>query len=285
MKKRIAILASQDHGPSHPYPDDVLLLYAFEQLGHRAHIICWDDEAIDYQHYDAAIVRSCWDYDQRLPEFMNRLAHIHNHTVLLNPYEIIRENADKQYLLTLEQSGVPVVPTLFIQDAEDLHVPESWKRVIVKPTVSASGRDTSLHVASDPQGIHAAIAALTKKGKTAMLQEYQPSIEEYGERSSVMIAGETTFTMKKTPKDGNFLVHKHHGGTYIPVETTLEEERFLDLLIQKIAEAPLYMRVDYLRCKDGLICLLELEQIEPNLYLHENAKGLGLLVQETLNRI
>lgn len=285
MKKHIAILVSQDYGPSHPYPDDALLCHAFEGMGHQARIICWDDETVDYQQYDAAIVRSCWDYDKRLSEFLDRLAHIHQQTVLLNPFEIIRENTDKRYLLKLEERGVPIVPTVVVENKEEMQIPESWQQVIVKPTVSASGRDTSRHSGRDQQGIRAASAAILNQGKTAMLQEYLSSVEEYGERSSVLIAGKITFTMKKTPKSGDFLVHTHHGGTYIPVKTTLEEQQFLELLISKIGEAPLYMRVDYLRRKDGLICLLELEQIEPNLYLRENEEGLKMLTQETLKRI
>ncbi len=285
MKKRIAILVSQNYGPSHPYPDDALLCRAFEGMGHQARIICWDDETVDYQQYDAAIVRSCWDYDKRLPEFLDRLAHIDQHTILLNPFEIIRENTDKRYLLKLEERGVPIVPTVVVKNIEELQMPESWQQVIVKPAVSASGRDTSLHSGLDQQGIRAASAAIWKQGKTVLLQEYLSSVEEYGERSSVLIAGKITFTMKKTPKPGDFLVHTHHGGTYVPVKTTLDEDQFLKLLISKISKVPLYMRVDYLRRRDGLICLLELEQIEPNLYLRENAEGLKLLTQETLKRI
>ncbi len=285
MKKRIAILVSQNYGPSHPYPDDALLCRAFEGMGHQARIICWDDETVDYQQYDAAIVRSCWDYDKRLPEFLDRLAHIDQQTALLNPFEIIRENTDKRYLLKLEERGVPIVPTVVVKNIEELKMPESWQQVIVKPAVSASGRDTSLHSGLDQQGIRAASAAIWKQGKTVLLQEYLSSVEEYGERSSVLIAGKITFTMKKTPKSGDFLVHTHHGGTYVPVKTTLDEDQFLKLLISKISKVPLYMRADYLRRRDGLTCLLELEQIEPNLYLRENAEGLKLLAQETLKRI
>lgn len=285
MKKRIAILVSQDYGPSHPNPDDALLCRAFEGMGHQARIICWDDETVDYQQYDAAIVRSCWDYDKRLPEFLDRLAHIDQQTALLNPFEIIRENTDKRYLLKLEERGVPIVPTVVVKNIEELQMPESWQQVIVKPAVSASGRDTSLHFGLDQQGIRAASAAIWKQGKTVLLQEYLSSVEEYGERSSVLIAGKITFTMKKTPKSGDFLVHTHHGGTYVPVKTTLDEDQFLKLLISKISKVPLYMRADYLRRRDGVICLLELEQIEPNLYLRENAEGLKLLAQETLKRI
>lgn len=223
MKKRVAILVSQDYGPSHPYPDDALLCHAFEGMGNQSRIICWDDETVDYQQYDAAIVRSCWDYDKRLPEFLDKLAYIDQHTILLNPFEIIRENTDKRYLLKLEERGVPIVPTVVVKNIEELQMPESWQQVIVKPAVSANGRDTSLHPALDQQSIRAASAAILKQGKTVLLQEYLSSVEEYGERSSVLIAGKVTFTMKKTPKSGDFLVHTHHGGTYVPVKTTLEE--------------------------------------------------------------
>lgn len=284
MKKNIAILVSKEYGPLSPYPDDALLLHTFEKMGHRAEIVCWDDERVDYKSYDIAIVRSCWDYDKRLSEFLKRLEYINQHTILLNPYKIIRKNTDKRYILELGKRDVPIVPTLVIEDIKKVSFPESWEQVIVKPTVSASGRDTGLYSALDKENIYAACIAIAKKGKTPLLQEYQSSVEEYGERSSVMIAGQITFTMKKTPKHGGFLVHKHRGGTYIPVKTNTEEEDFLNLLTSRLDEVPLYMRVDYLRSEDNSIGLLELEQIEPNLYLSENEKGLKLLVEETLKR-
>ena len=163
---------------------------------------------------------------------------------------------------------MPIVPTVVVENIEELQYLKTGNRLCL-----LSKREDTGCIPADQQGIRAASAAILNQGKTAMLQEYLSSVEEYGERSSVLIAGKITFTMKKTPKSGDFLVHTHHGGTYIPVKTTLEEQQFLELLISKIGEAPLYMRVDYLRRKDGLICLLELEQIEPNLYLRENGRA------------
>lgn len=285
MKKRIAILASRDYGPLTPYPDDALLRESFNSLGHEAQIVCWDDEDINYTKFDCAIVRACWDYDRRLLEFLKRLSHISRYTVLFNSYQIIRENTDKRYLLELEKSGVPIVPSIFFEDIKELYVPDEWQKLVVKPAVSASGKDTSLHLATDIKSIYTAAAEILNQGKSVLLQEYIPSVEEYGERSSVIIAGRTTFTMKKTPKSGGFLVHIHHGGSYTKVDTTEDEKRFLELLLNKISIVPLYMRVDYLRRIDNTICLLELEQIEPNLYLRQNEEGLKLLTQEILKRI
>ncbi len=285
MKKRIAILASRDYGPLTPYPDDALLCESFNNLGHEAQIVCWDDESVDYTKYDGAVVRACWDYDRRLPEFLKRMEYIHQRTVLLNPYETIRENTDKRYLLKLKERGVPIVPSIIVEEAEELTIPFHWQKVIVKPTVSASGRDTSLFSGLDRQGIYEAANGILKQGKCVLLQEYLSSVEEYGERSSVLIAGNITFTMKKTPETGGYLVHRRHGGTYSPVQATSDEKQFTEHLLSQMDTIPLYMRVDYLRQKDGQICLLELEQIEPNLYLRENEEGLKLLVQETLKRI
>lgn len=285
MRKRIAILTSGDYGPLTPYPDDALLCESFNNLGHEAQIVCWDDESVDYTTYDGAVVRACWDYDRRLPEFLKKMEYIHQRTVLLNPYETIRENTDKRYLFELKDRGVPIVPSIIVEETEELSIPFQWPKVIVKPTVSASGRDTSLFFGLDRQGIYEAANDILKQGKYVLLQEYLPSVEEYGERSSVLIAGNVTFTMKKTPKTGNFLVHMHHGGTYSPIQATSDEKEFIELLLSKMDAIPLYMRMDYLRQKDGRICLLELEQIEPNLYLGKNEEGLKLLVQETLKRI
>ena len=285
MKKRIAILASRDYGPLTPYPDDALLCESFNSLGHEAQIVCWDDEDINYTQYDCAIVRACWDYDRRLSEFLGVLSHINRQTALFNSYPVILENTNKRYLLELEKSGVPIVPSIFFDDIEKLYVPDEWHKLVVKPAVSASGKDTSLHLATDIDSIQAAAAEILNQGKSILLQEYLPSVEEYGERSSVIIAGRTTFTMKKTPKTGGFLVHIHHGGSYTKVDIAEDEKRFLELLLSKISIVPLYMRVDYLRRSDNTICLLELEQIEPNLYLRQNKEGLKLLTQETLKRI
>ena len=101
MKKRIAILASRDYGPLTPYPDDALLCESFNSLGHEAKIICWDDEDINYTQYDCAIVRHA---GIMIGACLNFLKDTYKSVYgLFNPYQIIRENTDKRYLLELEK--------------------------------------------------------------------------------------------------------------------------------------------------------------------------------------
>lgn len=284
-KKKIAILVERKINHLLTHVDDILLNNTFKKMGHDSEIVFWDDNTVDYSKYDGAIIRSCWDYDKRLKEFLNRMREISKQTTLFNSYEIISVNTDKRYLLDLQKKGVPIVPTIIVNNLEDIKLLDNWSQVIVKPTVSASGRDTSLHNIDNKQDIIDSCRAIVEKGKIAMIQQYQKSVEQYGERSSVIIAGEITFTMKKTPKSGGFLVHTHHGGKYIPVDITLQEQKFINLLLSKLEQMPLYMRVDYLKGENNNIHLLELEQIEPNLYLNKNKKGLMLLTKEMIKRI
>lgn len=284
-KKKIAILVERKSCHLLTHIDDILLNKTFKKMGHDSKLVFWDDDTVDFSQYDGVIIRSCWDYDKRLSEFLNKMLDISKKTTLFNSYEMISVNTDKRYLLDLQKKGIPIIPTIIVENLEDIKIPDFWNQVIVKPTVSASGRDTSLHNINNRQDIIASCKAIIEKGKTVMLQQYQKSVEHYGERSSVIIAGEVTFTMKKIPKSGGFLVHTHHGGKYIPIDVTEKEKQFLNLLVNKLEETPLYMRVDYLRGEDENIYLLELEQIEPNLYLNKNKRGLELLTKEMIKRI
>lgn len=294
-KPRIAIFVSAAYGPEHPHQDDALLRQALESHNCDADIVVWDDPSADCAAYDAGIIRSCWDYDRRVEAFLERMTQVSRTLRLFNPIELIRANSDKRYLLDLERRGICTVPTVFVEapsTREGLSerpalpaLPGEWDQVIVKPTVSASGRDTYKYAGHRRDAIQEACAAIFEKGKQPMLQRYFETVEHFGEHSSVIIDGHITFTMKKTPAENNYLVHQHLGGTYAAQQTSDAEVLFLRDLLSKLDDIPLYLRVDYLRDVAGNLYLLELEAIEPNLYLHQNPKGLELLVNGLLKRL
>ena len=47
-----------------------LLLTAFAAAGANAEIVDWDDAAVDWRRFDLALLRSAWDYTERLPQFL-----------------------------------------------------------------------------------------------------------------------------------------------------------------------------------------------------------------------
>ena len=277
----VAILVSEQYAKE-PYRDDLKLQERLESQGMTAEIVRWDQDGIDFSKFQLAIIRSCWDYDYRVEEFLTRMKQISDQCALYNPYRMIKENSSKHYLKDLARQGIPIVPTVFIQEERELEKKLdglSGEYIIVKPTISASGRDTHRCRRDDFKEIQA-VASTILKSKDVMIQPYMESIETRGERSTVVVGKTPVFTMKKTPDKGNFLVHRHWGGTYEKIDLQSEDKKFLQKVLNGLKEQPLYMRIDFVYDEKDRPLLLELELIEPNLYLNENKRGLELLSKE-----
>ena len=70
---------------------------------------------------------------------------------------------------------------------------------MVKPTISAGARDTGrFGPDSAEQGLDL-VARITDGGGTAMIQRFLPSVETAGETAVVMIAGEVSHVLRKSP--------------------------------------------------------------------------------------
>ena len=269
---KIAILVSKKYYEEN-YIDDIILKQALESRGHNVIIMNWDNTQYDFSENDCAIIRSCWDYDQRVEEFLIYLENISKETQLINSFSILKENCSKTYLLRLKSIGIPIVESRFIHNLDDLNKSLASLKddiLILKPTISASGRNTHRLRRSDPNLRTLAIDLL--KNGSIMIQPYLSSVESLGERSTVVINNNIVFTMLKKPAPGKFLVHNHNGGTYSPDNLQENDKAFIQNIISKLPDKTAYVRIDYLYDK-GEAKLLELELIEPNLYLHQNPKG------------
>ncbi len=283
--QKIAILVDERFSGANTHADDLLLKKSLEEKGYQADVVVWSDKEVDFSVYALAIIRSCWGYDERVDEFLARLSEISSKTKLANPYDMVCKNSDKRYLQDLEKRGIKIIPMKIVESADDVSFPLEWEKVVIKPTVSASGKDTFRFDSSDENEIKHAVKSILDKGKAVILQRYVEAIEVNGERSTTVINGESCFTMKKTPAKGEFLVHNDRGGTYQKTDMTSRQENFVKDVLDKIGETPLYVRIDYIEDFDGKIYLLELEEIEPYLYLTENKRGLELLLKGVEERI
>ena len=103
--KRIALAT---HAACSELTQDVrLLIPALRELGVEAQPAVWDAAGVDWSEFDQVIIRSCWDYHLRLPEFLAWIAMLEaRHVELQNPASVLRWNADKRYLRKLEELGV-----------------------------------------------------------------------------------------------------------------------------------------------------------------------------------
>lgn len=279
FKTDLAILVSEKYYKE-LHPDDLALKEAMNSLGYSVEITVWDNQNFDYSSCQLAIIRSCWDYDQRVDEFLQRMLEIEKQCQLFNSYRVIKKNSSKLYLSELQNREIPVVPSFFVSSLSGLDstLPGiKTSQLVVKPVISASGRDTYRVRSDNKTAIHEAVKAILGKKKEVLIQPYQESIETLGERSTVVIDGKPVFTMLKKPAPGNFLVHQHWGGDYSKTEITEKDRFFIKNIFSKLDPLPLYARVDYIYDHNKAPLLLELELIEPNLYLSEKHPGLEML--------
>ena len=145
---------------------------------------------------------------------------------LCNPANVVRWNAHKSYLLDLAVRGLPVVPTVVVEQA----APESlacvadgpdWPEVVVKPAVGAGALGAGRFRVDDPGGERALASVLASSD--ALVQPYLAEIESRGETSLLVLGGSVTHAVSKMPGAGDFRVQTHHGGSERTVRPTRAE--------------------------------------------------------------
>jgi glutathione synthase/RimK-type ligase-like ATP-grasp enzyme len=105
-----------------------------------------------------------------------------------------------------------------------------------------------------------------------MIQPYLPTIAEEGEYSLFYFGGHFSHAIIKRPAAGDFRVQEQYGGyeaAVIPPAAAQDlAQRALAATASITGTSTLaYARVDILRDGDGLFRLMELELIEPSLFL------------------
>ena len=247
--------------------DDDLAIGPLAELGWEVQTLSWREPNVDWDTFDAVVIRTTWDYQRDPAEFLQVLRQIESSDARLeNPLEIVRWNLDKSYLRSLESDGVAIVPTLWDRSYNGADF-GSWlaeletDELIIKPSVSATAEFTYRLKAYDPS-LEAVFAE-----RAFLVQPFIASVADEGEYSLFYFAGEFSHAIAKTPSAGDFRVQEEHGGiitSMTPDRSMLETGRFIS---DMISPTPLYARVDLVRGPSGELLLMELELIEPALYL------------------
>jgi glutathione synthase/RimK-type ligase-like ATP-grasp enzyme len=250
-------------------PELSLAAGALREDGLDADVVRWDDADVDWGGYALAVLRSAWDYSWRLAEF---LAWADGVPRLRNRVELLRWNTDKTYLRDLERAGLPVVPTVWNPtDADVLPDAQEW---VVKPSISAGSRDTARW--SDRGAALEHAAELTAAGRTAMLQPYLASVDAEGETALLFLGGRFSHAVRKGPllqRGEGVRQDRNSRGDLRRIEATPEQRAVAQSVFDAVgdlvpdAAPPLYARVDLVRDDDDRPVLLELELVEPSLFL------------------
>ncbi|MFC7865143.1 RimK family alpha-L-glutamate ligase [Streptomyces murinus] len=271
---RIA-LATYDPGTAPSKDVDLpVLVRALNDAGARADAPYWDDPGIDWSAYDLVVVRSTWDYSWRAAEFTAWLERVARATRIANPADVIRWNLDKRYLGELAAAGVPTVPTSYLAPGEDgAPVLPTDHDYVIKPTSGAGARFAARYTPAEHETAVRHLARMHAEGFTAMVQPYLRGIDVTGERALQFFGGRLLHASRKgavlspgTPYDADKVAHPDLT-PWRPTDAELAVAEKALAAVPGSAAPLLYARVDLVDGPDGTPRLMELELVEPNLFL------------------
>jgi len=266
--KHICFLSCQD--VSHAGLDDNLTIAELEKNGeYKISTIPWDNHA-DWAAFDLVIIRTTWDYYKRPQEFLDKLDFIASQTRVINSVEVVKWNYHKEYLKELESKGTKIVPTQMFHYPGKIEIPLDWDypRLIVKPAVSASAYKTM--IVTKEELVHKSFLAMLHPGDW-MLQPFLEEIKQ-GEVSLYFFDKKYSHGITKIPKPGDFRVQEEHGGTLLTFEPDQELLALADRLLKSVPFDLTYARIDLVYWQGNYV-LMELELIEPALYLSTNSQA------------
>ncbi len=268
--------------------DDLPLLHALTARGVAARPVVWDDPDVDWSREDAVVIRSTWDYATQRDHFVAWAREVAGAVPLFNGADVVAANTDKTYLRDLAAQGTPTVETRWLTrgDAVDLAAvlaDAGWTAAVVKPTVSAGGRETLRIGTGDTVAGQALVDRLLAAGD-AMVQRYLPGVEHDGELSIVFVGGVATHAVRKRPAAGDFRVQERFGGSWTGADATADELAVARAALTACADDVLYARVDLLPAPDGPR-VVEVELVEPSLYLTAVPHAAGRLADALLARL
>lgn len=249
--------------------DDRPLLDALRGLGVDAAPAVWSSSSVRWAEADLVVVRSVFDYVDHREDFLGWADRVERLTRLENPARVLRWNSHKRYLSDLEQHGVPVVPTAWVEARERTTLAEvlsrrGWNDVVVKPAVANGARGALRVRPADREAGEQHLRALAAGGDVLV----QPFLEEFlldGERSLVFVDGRFSHAVRKEPALAD------PSWTPWSVAPAVVERDLVGVAERACAaagEALLYGRVDVIEI-DGVPTVTELELLDPLLFIEE----------------
>ncbi|GEP36447.1 ATP-grasp domain-containing protein [Nocardioides psychrotolerans] len=243
--------------PGHEHLDAALT-----ERGISSQWVSWDDPYVDWSSAELVVVRSTWDYETRLVDFLGWAGGVGSR--LVHGVDVFRWNTDKSYLVELAaHGGVPVVPTVSVDDPVDLRAAIARHQpAVVKPRVGAGGRGMVV--------VYDAGSWLPVDPGPWIVQPLVESVMAEGEQSVFVLNGRPVSQVRKIAGKDDYRVHEWYGGT--SYETPLDPEaallaaRTVAVTTEILGAELVYARID-LMWHDGGLVVSEVEITEPGLYL------------------
>ncbi|WP_439152052.1 ATP-grasp domain-containing protein [Winogradskyella sp.] len=287
--KKQAYPSTIDNYVKNVITEDALVANALGKLGLNVIRLAWSDPNFDWSTTKAVMFRTTWDYFDDFKKFSEWLNKVSKLTTLINSETLIRWNLDKHYLLDLQNKGIHIAETKFVETGdtrtlEALHAETEWKDTVLKPCISGAARHT-YKLNADNIAQHEVLFKELIAQEAMMLQPFQHNIVSKGEVSMMVCNGQFTHAILKKAKAGDFRVQDDFGGSVHDYTPTEEEISFAVQCVNACDEMPLYARVDIFNDNQGRIALAELEIIEPELWFRNFPEAAEILAKATKEKL
>ncbi|MBC5842328.1 hypothetical protein H8R23_13005 [Flavobacterium sp. F-380] len=269
-------------------PQDQPLILELAKHSILAIPVIWDNPNVNWSDFDYLVFRNTWDYFEKEVQFNTWLTKIEKLGIkTLNSIAIIKENKHKFYLREMEQQGVQILPTIFINKTSNLSlktlIPSTWKKAVIKPAFSAGSYQTEVFDITDSEIISLQYKVIAAE-KELLLQEFIPEILSLGETSFIFFNKKFSHAVNKKPVEGDFRIQVQFGGKYTLVEPNSNLITQAQKIVNRFADDLLYARVDGIII-DNQLHLMEVECIEPDLYLNLSDGATERFTQAIINSI
>ena len=229
----------------------------------------WTDPG-DLSGYDLILPLFAWGYQRDVATWYALLDRLEAEALpVANPVPVLRWNSDKAYLAELAAKGVAVVPTVEVAALDEISLTDARAQldadeVVIKPAISG-GADGTHRLAADD-----AIPA-DARGQRRLVQPLMPGILTEGEYSLFFFTGNFSHAIVKRPAAGDFRVQEQFGGRETAWEAIPAAQALATAALATAPAPPVYARVDMVGDATGKLHIMELELIEPSLFLHHAA--------------
>ena len=240
---------------------------ALVDAGATVEPVDWTDER-DLAGFDLVLPLVAWGYHKDYRRWVNLLDRLERQGARVeNKLPLLRWNGDKAYLAELASTGIPTVPSLVVEALDEASLDNARDRfgcgdIVVKPLVSASAYGTFRLRCGDrfPESV---------RGWRMLAQPWIGSITDTGEYSLIFFGGKFSHCVGKVPVPGEFRVQPEYGGLISRCEPPPGSVEIARTALAAAPAQATYARADLVVGNDGGLQLIELELIEPALFLAE----------------
>ncbi len=245
-------------------------------LGADTVFVDWT-KAGDLSGFDLVTPLLAWGYQRDCPRWFDLLDRLEADNIAVsNPVRVLRWNSDKAYLAELDAAGIATVPTRVSEALNQAALDEARQAfgtdiLVIKPPISG-GADGTFKLALND------LMPASVAGHRMMIQPYLPSIAAEVDYSLFYFGGTFSHSIIKRPAAGDFRVQDQFGGYEEAIEAPVAAKALAQSALDTTAELTrtgtlTYARVDMLRDGEGVFRLMELELIEPSLFLRFASDG------------